>query len=233
MNRLFLVRHGGSTANEDGSFYSYSDSAICLTTNGIRQALNTAGVLAAIDPRWGKPGNFALEIFASQYNRTQQTARITLDQMGLLSVTPRINPLLNERDYGTTYLDEMDTDPNCTANGSESSVQARARARGFLDEVAFLLPRADVLAFSHMGVMRALIAEILMLSDAEMMKTVVDNGHAFQFDRIQDAQGNWNYVERPLPPHLLPKVAPNITAPPAALPDTRVALLTRGGPLRK
>jgi broad specificity phosphatase PhoE len=92
MNRLILVRHGGSTANEDDSFYNYSDSAICLTTNGIRQALNTAGVIGAIDARWGKPGNFALEVFASEYARTQQTARITLDQMGLLSVHPKIRP---------------------------------------------------------------------------------------------------------------------------------------------
>ncbi|HEY2011653.1 MAG TPA: histidine phosphatase family protein [Rhizomicrobium sp.] len=233
MNRLFLVRHGGSTANEDSSFYNYNDSAICLTTNGIRQALNTAGVLAAIDPRWGKPGNFALEVFASEYNRTQQTARITLDQMGLLSVTPRINALLNERDYGTQYLPEMDTDPNCTANGSESSVQARARVRGFLDVVAFILPRADVLAFSHMGAIRALIAEILDLSDADMMMREVDNGHAFQFDRVQDPQGNWSYAEKPLPAHLLPMIAAKITAPPAAPPDARTLSLTRGGPSKK
>jgi bisphosphoglycerate-dependent phosphoglycerate mutase len=36
MNRLILIRHGGSTGNEDPSFYDYSDSALCLTTNGIR-----------------------------------------------------------------------------------------------------------------------------------------------------------------------------------------------------
>src|ERR1700759_406954 len=100
MKRFILVRHGGSTANEDGAFYNYNDSAICLTTNGIRQALNTAGILAGVDPRWGKPGNFAVETFASEYTRTQQTARIALDQMGLLSIEPKINSLLNERDYG-------------------------------------------------------------------------------------------------------------------------------------
>src|ERR1700722_17568512 len=103
MNRLILVRHGGSSANEDPSFYDYNDSAICLTTNGIRQALNTAGVIVGVEPRWAKPGNFALEVFASEYGRTQQTARIVLDQMGLLSAKPSIRPLLNERDYGTVY----------------------------------------------------------------------------------------------------------------------------------
>src|SRR5271168_5035276 len=136
MERLILVRHGGSTANEDPNFYNYNDSAICLTTNGIRQALNTAGVLAGVDPRWAKPGNFALEVFASEYTRTQQTARITLDQMSLLSVDPRIRPLLNERDYGTMYDPRMDTDPTFDANDSESAVRAKLRVRGFLDEIA-------------------------------------------------------------------------------------------------
>jgi bisphosphoglycerate-dependent phosphoglycerate mutase len=114
MNRLILVRHGGSTANEDESFYN--DSAICLTTNGIRQALNTSGILAGIEPRWAKPGNFAL----SEYTRTQQTARIALDQMGLLSVKPAIRPLLNERDYGTVYDPRMDNDATFDGDGCDS-----------------------------------------------------------------------------------------------------------------
>ncbi|HEY1720284.1 MAG TPA: histidine phosphatase family protein [Magnetospirillaceae bacterium] len=218
MNRLILVRHGGSTANEDGSFYNYNDSAICLTTNGIRQALNTAGILAQVDLRWAKPGNFALETFASEYTRTQQTARITLDQMGLLSIEPRIRPLLNERDYGTTYDPKMDEDPNCTLNGSESSVQARIRVRGFLVEAVEILPRADVLAFSHMGAIRAMIAEILGLSDAEMMKRQIDNGGAFQFVRTMDAQGAYHFTEKPLPQHVLPKLVDPIAPPPSAPP---------------
>lgn len=230
MNRLFLVRHGGSTANEDASFYNYDDSAICLTTNGIRQALNTAGVLKEVDTRWGKPGNFALETFASEYTRTQQTARITLDHMGLLSVQPRIWAVSNERDYGMVYDPAMDTDPACTLNGSESSVQARVRVRLFLDDIAYLLPWADVLASSHMGTMRAMIAEILNLSDTEMMARTIDNGHAFQFDHIEDGPGKWHYKEVQLPDHILPKIAGKITLPPAALPSKRFGLLTRGGP---
>lgn len=230
MNRVFLVRHGGSTANEDSSFYNYDDSAICLTTNGIRQALNTAGVLKEIDTRWGKPGNFALETFVSEYTRTQQTARITLDHMGLLSVQPRIWAVLNERDYGTVYDPAMDTDPTCTLNGSESSVQARVRVRLFLDDIAHLLPRADVLAFSHMGTMRAMIAEILNLSDAQMMARVIDNGRAFQFERIEDGPGKWGYQEVQLPDHILPKLAQKITLPPTAPPSKLLGPLTRGGP---
>jgi broad specificity phosphatase PhoE len=215
MNRFILVRHGGSTANEDGAFYNYNDSAICLTTNGIRQALNTAGVLAGVDSRWAKPGNFAVETFASEYTRTQQTARIILDQMGLLSIEPKINPLLNERDYGTAYDPVMDKDPYCTLNGSESGAQARVRARSFIEQATSLLERADVLAFSHFGTIRAIIAELLDLSDADMMARDVPNGQAFQFI--------WNrtkatFVEKPLESHVLEKMAPAIELPPSAPP---------------
>src|ERR1700753_133972 len=125
MNRLFLVRHGGSTGNEDPNFYKYNDSAICLTTNGIRQALATAGVLATAGPTWLKPGNFDLEVYASEYFRAQQTARIALAQMGLLSVQPQVRPVLNERNYGTTYDPKMDSDPAFDGNASEASIRTR------------------------------------------------------------------------------------------------------------
>jgi broad specificity phosphatase PhoE len=220
MNRLILIRHGGSTANEDASFYDYNDSAICLTTNGIRQALNTAGIVAAIDPRWGKPGNFAIEVFASEYARARQTARITLDQMGLLSVQPAIRPLLNERDYGAIYDKRMDSDATFDGEGCESGVRARVRVQGFLTEVSHLLHRADVLAFSHFGVIRALVANLVGLTDAQMMSLDVPNGGAFLFTRGFDASGAAVFVQHPLPAHVLPKTAAPISQPPAAPPPT-------------
>jgi broad specificity phosphatase PhoE len=203
MNRLILVRHGGSTGNEDPSFYAYSDSALCLTTNGIRQALNTGAVLASVDPRWGKPGNFALEVFASEYTRARQTARIALDQMGLLSIDPTIRSLLNERDYGTVYDPRMDTDPAFDANDSESAICARHRVKGLMPEIDTLLYRADVLAFSHYGAIRALVAP---------------NGGAFLFDRRLDAAGRSVFTQVDLPDHVLAKSAVAITRPPGAPP---------------
>jgi broad specificity phosphatase PhoE len=221
VNRLILVRHGGSTANEDSSFYSYNDSAICLTTNGIRQALNTAGVLAKVDSRWAMPGNFALEVFASEYFRTQQTARIALDQMGLLSVAPRIEPLLNERDYGAVYDPRMDTDANFDGNDSESAVRAKLRLREFIQGVEGLLNRADVLAFSHFGAIRALVADLIGLTDAQMMSLDVPNGGAFLFVRMIGADGKSSYSQQALPEHVLPKIATPISPPPAAPPPKR------------
>jgi len=213
MNRLFLVRHGGSTGNEDPSFYAFNDSAICLTTNGIRQALATAAVLTEVGPRWVKPGDFALEVYASEYTRTQQTARIALDQMGLLYLKPLIRPLLNERDYGTQYDQRMDQDPDFDANDSESAHRARSRVLGFMLEVESMLHRADILAFSHFGTLRALIANLLKLSDSEMMQLDVPNGAAFLFQRSFDTAGGSVYTRQPLPDHVLPKTATPITVP--------------------
>jgi broad specificity phosphatase PhoE len=221
VNRLILVRHGGSTANEDSSFYNYNDSAICLTTNGIRQALNTAGVLARVDRRWAKPGNFALEVFASEYARTQQTARIALDQMGLLSAKPRIRPLLNERDYGTAYDPRMDTEAAFDGNDCESAMRAKLRVGGFIEEVEDLLNRADVLVFSHFGAIRALVADLIGLTDTQMMTLDVPNGGAFMFLRTIGADGTSTYSRQPLPDHVLPRTAAAITPPPAAPPPRR------------
>jgi broad specificity phosphatase PhoE len=215
MNRLIVVRHGGSTGNEDPSFYNYNDSAVCLTTNGIRQALATAEVLKGIDPTWAKPGNFNLEVFASEYARAQQTARIALDQMGLLSISPGVSAILNERNYGTAYLPIMDTDPAYDGNQSESSIRTRVRVRALIARAEHLLERADVLWFSHFGTMRAIIADLLRLSDADMMKLDVPNGRAFLFQRTVDDDGSSLWTEMALPEHVLEKAAPPITPPPA------------------
>ncbi|WP_420383427.1 histidine phosphatase family protein [Novosphingobium sp.] len=222
MNRLIFVRHGGSTGNEDPAFYAYNDSALCLTTNGIRQALATAGILAQIEPRWGKPGNFALEVFASEYNRAQQTARITLDQMNLLSLRPRIAPLLNERDYGIAYDKRMDEQADDAGQGGESGLQAKRRVLGFLKEVSPLLDRADVLAFSHFGAIRALVANLIHLSDAEMMALDVPNGGAFAFERSFTADGAQIFTQMLLPDHILPKQA-YITEPPTVAPPPQLS----------
>jgi len=213
MNRLFLVRHGGSTGNEDPGFYAFNDSAICLTTNGIRQALSTAEVIAEKSPRWRKPGDFEVEVFASEYTRAQQTARIVLDQMDLLYLQPKINPLLNERDYGTKYAKIMDEDPAFDGNNSESAIRAKARVAGFLQGIDSLLYRADVLAFSHFGAIRGLLAILRGLTDTEMMKADVPNGGAFLFSREFDKTGKAAVVEQTLPAHVLPKSAERAKVP--------------------
>jgi broad specificity phosphatase PhoE len=222
MNRLIVVRHGGSTGNEDPAFYAYNDSALCLTTNGIRQALATASMLASLEPRWGKPGNFALEVFASEYNRAQQTARITLDQMNLLSLKSQITPLLNERDYGLVYDKKMDEQANDAGQGGESALQAKRRVRGFLDEIFHRLDRADVLAFSHFGTIRALVANLLDLTDGEMMTLDVPNGGVFAFQRIFLPEGRFGFEKIALPRHILVKEANFITEPPTVAPPPEV-----------
>jgi len=212
MNRLFVMRHGGSTGNEDPSFYALNDSAICLTTNGVRQCLASAAVLASITPRWQKPGDFDVEAYVSEYTRAQQTARIVLDQMNLLSLKPGIRQLLNERNYGTKYEDKMDQDPYFNGNDSESALNARRRVVTFLQEVDAVLHRADVILFSHFGTIRALVADLLEMSDADMMRFDVPNGAIFLFERSFEA-GKPRFSRKELPPHILEKSASLIRIP--------------------
>jgi phosphohistidine phosphatase SixA len=63
--------------------------------------------------------NSLLEVYVSEYSRAQQTARICLDQMALLSITPTIRAVLSERNYGTARRQII----------GESSVQAFASRR--------------------------------------------------------------------------------------------------------
>ena len=220
MNRLFLVRHGGSTANADPAYYDFNDSAVCLTTDGVRQALNTAGLLAEVGgPTWLKPGNFNLEVYASEYARAQQTARICLDQMGILSVAPKILAVLNERNYGNPFNAQGDIDPYSDANDSESAVRARVRVEGFLRQIEPILERADVLAFSHMGTLRSLLANLRNLSDADMMKIDVRNGSVFLFKRAPAEEGGSRWTEvTDLPDPVIATSAPVIQPPPVAPP---------------
>ncbi|WP_144152957.1 histidine phosphatase family protein [Paraburkholderia sp. BCC1885] len=205
-----------STGNEDPSFYGYNDSALCLTTNGIRQALMTGSILKKIDASWTKPGNFNIDICVSEYFRAAQTARIVLDEMGLLSATPKITPFLNERDYGTRYLPEMDKIATFDGNGSESGVHTRDRVKNFLRSLEPLLWRADLMLFSHFGAIRAIIAELTDLSDDAMMDIDVPNGKAFQFNRIVDVDGQSSFQEEALPLHVLDKAIPFIQPLPRA-----------------
>jgi broad specificity phosphatase PhoE len=189
LNRLFLVRHGGSTGNVNELYYAFHDSAVCLTTEGVNQALSTAGVLVSLGGEtWLKPGNFNLEVFASEYSRAQQTARICLDQMGILSIQPKIRAVLNERNYGVPFNNAGTTDPFSTANGTESAVRARIRMKAFVTEIEPLLERADVLAFSHEGSLQALLANLRRTPDRDMMKPI-PNGSIFLFERTIDTKG--------------------------------------------
>lgn len=221
MNRLFLVRHGGSTGNANPKYYEFNDSAVCLTTRGVRQALSTGGMLATVGgPTWLKPGNFDLEVFASEYGRTQQTARICLDQIGVLSVDPKVRAVLNERNYGSPFDNRSNTDPYFNANGSELAARARVRVKAFIAEIEPMLERADVLAFSHEGTMMALLANLRPnVTDQEMMKIKVPNGGTFLFNRNIAPDGSSLWTEdKSLPAHLLPKAAPTIEPPPVSPP---------------
>ena len=141
-----------------------------------------------------------------------------LDQMGLPSAKPQIRALLNKRDYGTVYDKRMDADAAFDGNGCESGRRAVVRVRGFLAEIADMLDRADVLAFTHFGAIRAIVANLIGLAETQLMSLDVPNGGAFLFLRTFDTRGKSVFMQQPLPDHVLPKTATLITPPPAVPP---------------
>jgi broad specificity phosphatase PhoE len=113
----------------------------------------------------------------------------------------------------------MEKDPEFSGNDSESSVRARVRMRAFQAEVEPILESADVLAFSHYGALRALIANLRGFTDAEMMSFDVPNGGVFLFERVAQPDGAYDYVEQTLPSPVLPRTAPKIEPPAVGLPQ--------------
>lgn len=100
--RIFLIRHGESVANVDGSLYAhYEDSNVPLSEWGYEQAREAGAALKAYyesreDLQGRKP-----RIWHSPFKRTRQTTEALIETLGAENVDQvRENTLLRERDYG-------------------------------------------------------------------------------------------------------------------------------------
>jgi 2,3-bisphosphoglycerate-dependent phosphoglycerate mutase len=88
---LTLVRHGQSLWNAKNRFTGWTD--VELTAQGRTEARATGARFRA--------ANLDFDVaYCSPLKRTGETARIILDQLGLLDVTVHPDLALNERDYG-------------------------------------------------------------------------------------------------------------------------------------
>jgi hypothetical protein len=74
---------------------------------------------------------------------------------------------------------------------------------------------------------RALVANLLGLSDEAMMTLDVPNGGAFAFERVFAADGSFRFVQLKWPENILAKAATPITEPPAVQPPPDVPTTRR------
>ena len=95
MNDVYLMRHGQSEANADPeAFGQYENENIPLTPKGVEQLLDAGNLI-----KQDRPDRKSIAIFSSTYLRCRESARITLQTLGMKSHI-RHNLLLSEMSYG-------------------------------------------------------------------------------------------------------------------------------------
>lgn len=186
------MRHGQSTGNENHDMYKYPDSAVALTTLGIKQAINAGEQLKGLmqsgyfNWRWHE-----VHAFSSSYTRAKQTARVVLDIMNLRHVQPIESPGINERRHGdksgllpeNEHLVKKDAYWRPGAGG-ETMVECRSRfGAWYRNHAEFLLTDSDVILFMHGELMMAGQSYILGTSEDEIMKMPSRNAVPVIYER--------------------------------------------------
>ena len=187
--RLFLVRHGETTANVDRIFAGQAD--VMLTEGGRQQAIAIRPVLA----------DFTFDkVYTSDLTRAIETQQLALP--GAVS-TP--TPLLREFDegnllgmrfeeafqrYGRDFYVTRDYRP---FHGETADI-ACARLREFLDMLE-KDPCDNVIAFSHNGMMACMLRLVLNAPcDLSAMKSPNCSIQVFEFNGDQWRLVAWNYM---------------------------------------
>ncbi|MBV8042427.1 adenosylcobalamin/alpha-ribazole phosphatase [Pluralibacter sp.] len=201
--RLFLVRHGQTTANISGVFYGSTD--LSLSPQGIAQSQRVAGYLAGV--------SFG-QIFVSELQRSQQTARLIVPAADGFQVDSR----LNELDFGEWEMRHfsdiakespqswqrwMDDWQNATPDGGEAFSHFAARVRQAADETGKQPEGADTLIVAHQGVLSLLLATWLGMPVEAMWHfpfrhdayTVVENRGGFWVLRVFNGRSVWQTEE--------------------------------------
>jgi len=189
VRRLWLIRHGQSEGNvaDDAAKKSGSptvpidlrDPDVPLSDLGRRQA-------AAIGKLWKNydPGERPDAVFSSPYERALVTARIAIEESGLV-LDVRHDERLRERDLGLfdgltafglreRYPDEAKRRAKLgkfyyRPPHGESWVDVALRVRSFISELWHDNPSAAVAVFSHQAVLFVLRYVIEGLTEAEIL----------------------------------------------------------------
>ena len=175
MSRVILVRHGRTAWHAEGRYAGTAD--VPLDDFGLEQAARVADQLKEekIDV-----------IFSSPLSRCLELARKVADVHDLeVVVDERLSELDLGRWDGETYasifekdgeiLKEWIKDPSSvTVPGGESLAAAQERAMAWLDDASGECPDGNILASSHGGPIRAIMAGVVGLPLSKIFRLTVD-----------------------------------------------------------
>lgn len=169
MLKLYLVRHGETTANQQGVYYGSRD--LPLTEQGALQAKHVGKVLANV------PFD---EVIVSGLQRTQQTARIILAENQQTISPLTTEPKLNELNFGDwegrhyQELAQQDSErysewcqnwQTCSPPNGESFLQLKQRVDDAISEQILSHDDKTLLIVGHQGPLRILLISLLQLPE--------------------------------------------------------------------
>lgn len=175
MSRIVLVRHGRTAWHAEGRYAGTAD--VPLDGLGLEQARRVADHLA--DMRIDC-------IYSSPLSRCLELATMVAAGHGLeVELDDRIKEIDLGRWDGETYkeifkkdgdiLKKWTGDPtSVTIPGGESLTDVQARAMEWFTETANLRPDSTILASSHGGPIRAMIAAVIGLPLGRIFRLTVD-----------------------------------------------------------
>ena len=189
--KLFLVRHGQTTANLEKVYSGHKD--VELTDKGRREAEGIAHILA----------NFKFDrVYSSDLCRAIETQKLALPGYEAIQT-----PLLREYDMGSlvdmgfqeareAYGDEFVITRDYTQFGGENSKMVCDRLREFTDNLA-ADPCDYAIAFAHNGIMSCMLENVI---GSEFDRTTVKSNncaiHVYEHDGIKWRLLAWNYMGR-------------------------------------
>lgn len=187
--KLFLIRHGQTTANAEKFYAGQSD--VPLTEQGRREAEQIRPILAPI------PFD---RVYSSDLSRAIHT-----QQLALPGYTARTTPLLREFDLGAlvgqpvgTALQDMDPARRAardyTVFGGENAAMVRSRVEKFLQQL-LADPCENVAAFCHNGIMSCTMQLVLgEAADPSAMRSKNCAINVFEHDGTKWRLLAWNYM---------------------------------------
>jgi alpha-ribazole phosphatase len=174
--RIYVVRHGRARHNDDGRWNDDPAVHVPLTELGIQQAHEAAETL--------KDAEFDI-VFASQLQRTQETAQIINKHHDAPMI---VDKRLNEQKAGggvNTYREFLERTRhdrfNAALEGGESRQDLKRRLHEFLDELK-MKPYKSVLIVSHGDPIQVINGYFHKLADEELVLVDVKNCQIFMFD---------------------------------------------------
>lgn len=194
MSRVILVRHGRTAWHVEGRYAGLTD--IVLDKTGRAQAKRAAGLLSSedVDRIYSSPLSRCLELaeFIAAEHDLEVVVDSRLAEIDLGGWDGETYEEILSRD-GETFKKWIRDPTSVVIPGGESLGDVRDRAMDWFREATETYPEGTVVASSHGGTIRAIIASALGLDLSKVFRINIDLASVSQVNQ-RDGYSSMQYV---------------------------------------